>query len=288
MKTLPASGLFLFLSSSVLAQSPLPSAALPEAVHYDGADWHLRGEGVVCCPCQVPCPCRTNGNPSYGHCEASLYLRIREGHYAAINLNNLQLVQTSGSCAMDYQKLAALYFDAPTTPEQQLAFMKLTASFFSSGAAEFPYVRTVPIDAQITHDHLFRISIPDILQMWVDRNWGQPAAPLPMVAATDYFSNALQYAQNIRYRLHDDLANVNFDYSNRQANYRTVDLDVSQYRSRSMLVQHLNESGWFNEAQMRLIHEQHLALPDLETIRKEVSRLRWAQGKGNETRRDSP
>ena len=75
-------------------------------------------------------------------------MQIREGHYAAVSLNNLRLVQTSGPCAMDYQKLAALYFDSSTTPEQQLAFMRLVSSFFPAGVAEFPYVRTVPIEAE--------------------------------------------------------------------------------------------------------------------------------------------
>ena len=181
---------------------------------------------------------------------------------------------------MDYQKLAALYFDSSTTPEQQLAFMRLVSSFFPAGVAEFPYVRTVPIEAQINEDRFFRVGIPGILQMSVDRNWGRPTAPLPPIAACDHFSNMLQYSQNIRYRMHDNLANVDFDYSNRQANYRTVELDIGQYRSRSMLVQHVDRSGWFNEPQLRLIREQHLALPDLEGIREAASRLRRTRGEG--------
>ena len=280
MKTLGKTALLAVLLYGVVARSPQATPLRPEVIHYDGADWRLRGEGVVACPCQVPCPCRHNGSPTYGHCEATLYLQIREGHYAAVSLNNLRLVQTSGPCAMDYQKLAALYFDSSTTPEQQLAFMRLVSSFFPAGVAEFPYVRTVPIEAQITEDRFFRVGIPGILQMSVDRNWGRPTAPLPPIAACDHFSNTLQYSQNIRYRMHDNLANVDFDYSNRQANYRTVELDIGQYRSRSMLVQHVDRSGWFNEPQLRLIREQHLALPDLEGIREAASRLRRTRGEG--------
>ncbi len=288
MRILGASVLLLGLGWSLPAQVPPAKLSLPETVHSDGADWHLRGEGVVCCPCQVPCPCRHNGLPSFGHCEASLYLQIQEGHYAAVSLNNLRLVETSGACAMNYQKLAALYFDSSSSPGQRLAFMKLVASFFAGGTAEFPYVRIVAIDAQVTPDRFFRVSIPDILEMWVDRNWGRPAALLPVVAACDHYSNALQYSQNVRYRMHDEAAKVNFDYSHRQANYRTVELDASQYRSKSMLIQHVDLSGWFNESQLRLVHEQRLALPDLEAIRDAVSGLRRAGGKGDDTPRDPP
>ncbi len=274
MKRIPILLFLCFSGSQIsIAQSPL-STSKRYAVRTDGADWHLKGEGVVCCPCAVPCPCRTNGGASYGHCEASLYLHIREGHYGTVSLSNLKLVNTSGACAMSYQKLAALYFDRSVGVEQQTAFMKLMASFFQDGAAEFPYVRAVSIDVKVTDGHLFYVSIPEILEMAVDRNWGQAAPPFPTTAATDHFSNALQYAQNLRYRMHDDDAKLDFNYSRRQANYRAVDLDAAQYRSKSMLIQFSDGKGQFNADQLRLIREQHLTLPDLDAIKQLVARLK--------------
>jgi hypothetical protein len=255
------------------AQEGLPSAGHYE-VRTDGSDWHLKGEGVVCCPCAVPCPCRTNGKATYGHCEATLYLRIHEGHYGAVNLGGVQLANTSGACAMDYKQLAALYFDRASTRGEQAAFMKLLASFFPDGTARFPYVRSVPMTAQITGDRYFHVVIPEVLEITVDRNWGQEAPPFSMVAATDYFTNTLQYAQNVRYRMHDEDGHLNFDYSRRQANYRVIDLDISQYRSKSMLIQYLDNKGGFNEDQLRLIREQHLPLPDLLSMRQMVARLK--------------
>jgi hypothetical protein len=133
--------------SRMPAQDHSSCAQRAAVSHYDGADWHLTGEGVIACPCRVPCPCRHNGQPSFGHCEATLYLHIREGHYGTVKLNDLQAVEVGGACAMTYKRLAALYLDAGLTEEQQTAFMKLEASFFSDRTAEFPYVRTVPITA---------------------------------------------------------------------------------------------------------------------------------------------
>jgi len=78
--------------------------------------------------------------------------------------------------------------------------------------------------------------------------------------------------------MRDAGAKLDFDYSRRQANYRDVDLDVADYRARRMLAQYLDSSGWFNSAQLRIVNEQHLTLPDLGAIRREVARLRRAQG----------
>jgi hypothetical protein len=270
---------FLLVAYCTFAQNLSPPALRAEESHYDGADWRLTGEGVVVCPCRVPCPCRSNGQPSYGHCEATLYVHIREGHYGAVKLNGLQAVETGGSCAMSYKRLAALYLDASITAEQGASFEKLLASFFSDRTAEFPYVRSVPIGGRITDGHLFEVSIPNILEMKVDRNWGQPAPPFPEVAACDHYSNTIQYAQNIRYRMHDDHAQLAFDYSRRHANYRNVNVGVQQYRSQSLLIQFQDGSGWFNQEQLKLIEEQHLTLPDLKAIREKASRLIFPGGR---------
>ena len=261
-----------------IAQCDAPASAHSRTAHSTSSDWHLKGEGVVCCPCAVPCPCRTNGGSTYGHCEATLYLHIREGHYGSVRLDNLNVVDTSGACGMSYEKLAAMYLDPSTPPEVQEAFLQLMAGFHAAATAEFPYVRVAPIHVQVTGGHLFQVSIPEILDMAVDRNWGQAQPPLPAYAAQDLFANALQYVQNIRYRMHDEGARLHFDYSRRQANYRSIDLDAADYRERRMIVQYLDGTGWFNAAMLKIVNEQHLLLPDLETIRREVTRLRQARG----------
>ena len=259
-------------------QGGAPQQSHSRTAHSTGADWHLKGEGVVCCPCAVPCPCRTNGRATYGHCEATLYLHVGEGNYGDVPFKNLDVVDTSGPCGMSYQKLSAIYLDRGTPPGVQEAFLQLLASFSASDTAEFPYVREVPIHAQVTDHHLFQVTIPDILDMAVDRNWGQAAPPLPLYAAQDRFANALQYAQNLRYRMHDEGAKLNFDYSRRQANYRSIELDAADYRERRMIVQYLDGSGWFNVKMLQIINEQQLRLPDLEAIQREVTRLRQARG----------
>ncbi|MDE3178525.1 MAG: DUF1326 domain-containing protein [Acidobacteriota bacterium] len=265
----------LLLAIAISGQIPAPAPA--NEVYYDGANWNLKGEGIVCCPCATPCPCRTNSQPSYGHCEATLYLRIRQGQYGPVNMAGLQVVDSGGMCAIHYQQVSALYFDNTSASSQRDAFMKLMASMAPKHEATFPYVRVVPFNVQTTGDHYFKVMIPGILQMTVDRNWGLAAPPMPEVAAPDYFSNAIQYAQNIRYSVHDSHASLDFDYSRRQANYRKVDLNVNQYRCQSMLIQHEDGAGWFNAAQLKLIQAQHLAIVQVNAVRQEAMRLREAQ-----------
>jgi hypothetical protein len=237
----------------------------------------MKGDGIVCCPCAVPCPCRTNNTPSYGHCEATLYLRIKQGHYGNTNLAGMQVIDSGGMCAIRYQRLSALYFDRSASPSQQAAYMKIVASFLPQGVASFPYVRVAGFDSRIIGDHLFNISVPGLVEIIVDRDWGQPSPPMPMVAAPDHFSNLIQYVQNIRYRIHDPEAGLDFDYSHRQANYRIVDLSIDQYRSKSLLIQFGDGKGSFNTRQMEIIKAQHLPIPQLEAIRKEALRLREAR-----------
>ena len=259
------------------AQDPNPSSQ-HSAVGADISDWRLKGEGIVCCPCAVPCPCRSNAMSTYGHCEATMYLHIREGHCGKVQLKDVRLVNTSGACSMSYQHLSALYFDQSVSPDQQQAFMKIIASFFSGQDVQFPHVRLAPIHVEESEKGYYSISIPGVLEMIVDRNWGQPEPPFPFIAATDRFSNVLQYAQNVRYKMHDKEANLDFDYSRRQANYRAVELDASQYGSQSMLIQFLDGKGWFNGKQLQLIQAQQLPLPDLPSLKQLAKRLTRPHG----------
>jgi hypothetical protein len=199
---------------------------------------------------------------------------VKQGRYGATDLAGLRLVESGGACSMTYHKLSALYFDDSSAREERIAMLQLIASMFSGHAAEFSYVRAVPIDAAELDDHIYRISIRGLLRMEVDRNWGQQSPPFPWVAAVDHFSNILQYAQNIRYEIHDPAAKIDFNYSHRQANYRNIDLTDQDYANKRMLIQYLDGSGQFNGAQVKLIRELGLTAPDDHTFSELARNLR--------------
>jgi len=151
--------------------------------------------------------------------------------------------------------------------------MELFASFNQKQTALFPHTRVVTILAKVTDDHLFQLSIPEILEIVVDKNWGRAAAPMPEVAAPDHFSNTIQYVQNIRYRAHDAEDGLEFDYSHRQANYRRIEISDQQYKTNSMLIQFADGTGWFTSRQMEIITAQHLVVPQLDELRRQARKL---------------
>jgi hypothetical protein len=218
-----------------------------------------------------------NAKPSFAHCEATLFLRIKQGQYGDVNLDGMNVVSSGGMCAVDYQLVEAVYFSSSDSPERQAAFIALKSTFSSVPPGD-PHVRVVSLNAQVTDEHLFKVSIPGILEIVVDRNWGLSSPPFPMVAAPDHFANQLQYVQNIRYSVHDPEAGLDFDYSRRQANYRVVDLTDEQYQTKSMLIQYADYSGWYSPGQMVLIKAQHLQIPDPVALREQAIRLKSARG----------
>ena len=110
----------LVLNAAVWAKPPGAKSA--GAAHPGAASWRLKGDGVVCCPCRVPCPCRTNANPSYSHCEATLFLRIKQGHYGDVNLDGMNLVSSEGMCAIDYHRWTLFTLARPIVRSDVLPF----------------------------------------------------------------------------------------------------------------------------------------------------------------------
>ena len=50
-------------------------------------------------------------------------------------------------------------------------------------------------------------------------------------AALDQFSNTIEYALNLTYKVWDQAGALKWDYSGRQANFRTIDLGSCAYSS---------------------------------------------------------
>ncbi len=130
---------------------------------------------------------------------------------------------------MSYRKVAAVYFDSSARPAQREAFLKLMASFFPA----FSRITVSPISVTSPNQDSLAVRIPGILEMQVDRGWGNAHRHLPFVAASDYYANSIEYICNVKYRMSDRQAGLVFDYSHRQANYRQIDLDTWNNISRN-------------------------------------------------------
>lgn len=237
--------------------------SLPERAHIPFlANWHLKGDGFVCCPCKVPCPCRSNGPATYGHCESTGAFRIREGKYRDIRLDGLVLVEADACMGSD--KVPAVIYVQPSASNEQIICME---RIFQSLHPLRPFLFLSVNRSQITFEtseqgKLFVVKVPAAVEMKIRRRLNGEGRPLMETAALDRFSNTIEYAQNLTYKLWDKDGKLKFDYSGRQANFRVFDLDARDFRDIKMLLQYASGTGHFNEKQLELIDS--LKLPRLQ------------------------
>jgi len=239
----------------------------PERAHVPFSDdWHMKGEGLVCCPCAVPCPCRSNAPPTAGHCENVGTFRIETGHYGSVALDGLTFA--SAGCTMGSQVApSVLYVNREANDGQIIALERLYQSFLPLRPILFSEVRRKEIVFAKGNDgRVYEVAIPGSLEIKILRQIDHLGQPLFQTAALDYFSNTIEYAKNVIYRVFDEELQLRWDFSRRQANFRVFDLQSQMYKQGMMLVQYSDGSGSFNKRQQELI--QTLRLPLLRPTPK--------------------
>ncbi len=223
-------------------------------------EWHLTGEGLVCCPCKVPCPCRSNAAPTNKHCENTGLIHIHRGHYGKISLDGFNFVAVNGS--METQTAPDMLYVEPSARDEQLvALERIMQSFNPLQPSIILNVQRAPISyATSGQGNVYEVRIPRLLEIKIRRELNSEGEPLFRTAALDQFSNAIEYARNLTYKVWDQAGALKWDYSGRQANFRTIDLDSRAYGSQSMLIQFADGLGRFNKKQLELIKAQKLPL----------------------------
>jgi tetratricopeptide (TPR) repeat protein len=250
------------LLQAVLARESMPERARVPFL----AGWHLKGEGLVCCPCKVPCPCRSNAPPTYGHCENTGAYRIMQGHYGSVRLDGLTFAAVDASMGQENIP-SSVYVPPSTTDEQLIALERIFQTFNPLRPFIFMNVKRARISfADSRQGRAYDVSIPGVLQINIQRQVDSKGSPLVRTAALDYFSNTLEYARNVTYKVWDEDGRLRWDFSGRQANFRTVDLDSRNYVDQQMLIQYGDGSGFFNKKQLQLI--KSLKLPTLNSYPK--------------------
>lgn len=232
------------------------------------ADWHLKGEGMVCCPCNVPCPCRSNGHPTHRHCENTGVFHIAQGHYGSVSLDGFTFA--SVDAAMGEGGLpAALYVNGSASDEQLIALERIFQSFDPMRPFLFLDVKRVPLALARPDANTYEVHVSGVFDIKIRRDLDDTGKPQLETAAVDNFSNRLEYARNLLYKVWDAEGGLRWDYSGRQANFRTIDLDAQDYRERTMLAQFTDGAGFFNAKQLDLIKNQKL--PTLASYPKDTN-----------------
>jgi len=52
-------------------------------------DWVIRGPEISTCNCNWGCPCQFNSLPTHGNCRAGVAMRIDEGHFGDVSLDDV-------------------------------------------------------------------------------------------------------------------------------------------------------------------------------------------------------
>ncbi len=223
--------------------------------------WHMKGEGLVCCPCKVPCPCRSNAPPTYGHCENAGLIQVAQGHYGTISLDGFVFVTMNASMSPQSPPMF-VYVGRSATDEQLIALERLMQAFDPLHPSILLHIKRAEISYRKSPDgKTYDVEVPGVLRMSVRRQLDSKGQPLSKTAALDDFSNVLEYAQNLTFKVWEPEGKLKWDFSGRQANFRVIDLDYQEYENGRMLKQFADGSGSFNEKQWELIKKLKLPTP---------------------------
>jgi TonB family protein len=207
--------------------------------------WELEGESMTACPCDTPCPCRSNAPPSHPPCHATTVQHFDSGHYGSVDLSGVTYV------SLGPETWTALYFDERMTDEQRRAILDIYASMVPGAQQVYRAVESVPIRYQVNEDHTRKtVEIPGILSLTSRRRTG---ANELFAFGMDVWSNRLFYGDTGVYRYQDDALGEAWDHSGRQSNHKSFHVSKADYDERRMLIQHGDGSGYFTLAQERII-----------------------------------
>jgi len=193
-------------------------------------------------------------------------MRITEGHYANVRLDGL-VFAIMGDFMNPQIMPTNLYVSRSATDDELIALERIFQSFNPLRPWMFLNVtRTELSFVSSPKRKMYEVTIPRLLQIKIQRQLDTNSKPLIATAALDYFSNTLEYARNELYKAWNADGSLKWDYSGRQANYRTIDADFRDYQERRMLIQFGDGSGYFNTNQLELI--KSLRLPTLSNYPK--------------------
>ncbi len=211
-------------------------------------DWEISGHAFTACPCDTPCPCRSNGPPSHPPCHAATATRLTSGRYGEVDLAGSQFV------TLGPETWVALYFDEEMDEARQRAILGIFRSLAPGAPQRYRAIRRVPLsitEAGTATELVRRASIPGILEMetTLPRDGGRLAGLIP---GMDVWSNQIAYGRTGVYRFTDPGIPAAWDHSGRQSNAKEFVLDHGMYQEGRMLIQHADGSGDWTAPQRAL------------------------------------
>ena len=215
-------------------------------------DFELHGIDFTECACTAyACPCRSNGHPTHGGCDAADFAYIKRGHFGNVKMEGFKAVVVGDLIDKDHSKVhGTIYFDQKTTPEQQEAFKQMLGFMFAWNPPKVEAVKVVPIEFAESADHnTYTLTIPGILEEKGVKKSG--AHPVP---AMDLWGNQITYVDNVVFKYHDKGIGE-WDLSGRQANVKEINTTKAMWEQKKLLIQHGDMSGTWTAEQRKMIEE---------------------------------
>ena len=219
-------------------------------------DFEVEGVSFTECQCTAyACPCRSNGHPTHGGCDAADFAYIQRGHYGNVKLDGLKVVAVGDLIdAKEERTGAVLYFDEKSTPAQRDAYLSLFKFLFQWAPAKITKVKVVPIEFKESADKtVYTLTIPRILEERAVLKRDKSGKPAHTVPAMDLWGNAINYADNVVFKYHDKELGKSWDLSGRQANVKWFHTTKKMYDNTELLVQHGDMSGTWTAKQKEII-----------------------------------
>jgi hypothetical protein len=134
-------------------------AFMAAAVTVEGAEeWAVKGDYAESCNCKPTCPCYFGSPPTHSHCDAAMWIEIKEGHYGDVRLEGI-----SSIAVFRLGKWVEFYVSDNANDDQVKAAQKLLETVF---AENFPPAGTgvlstekAPISVERTESSL-KFSVP--------------------------------------------------------------------------------------------------------------------------------
>ena len=219
----------------------------------DVPDFDVHGISMTECQCTAyACPCRSNGHPDHGSCDAADFTYIKSGHYGKVDMAGFKAVLIGDLIDHDASKVqGTAYFDKSTTTEQRAAFNEMIGFMFGWNPPRVVGAKVVSIDFKVDKN-TYTLTIPDILEEKGVMKVGEDGKPLHVVPAMDLWGNKITYLDNVVFKYHDKGIGE-WDLSGHQANVKEFHPTKEMYANKKMLMQHGDMAGTWNAEQKKMI-----------------------------------
>jgi hypothetical protein len=218
-------------------------------------DFEVHGIDFTECACTAyACPCRSNGHPTHGSCDAADFAYIKHGHFGNVKMDGFKAVIVGDLIDKDAAHThGTVYFDEKTTPEQQDAFKQMVGFMFAWHPPKIDQAKVVPIEFSESSDHnVYTLTIPGILEEKGVMKRDADGKPLHTVPAMDLWGNKITYVDNVVFKYHDKGVGE-WDLSGHQANVKEINTTKTMWEQKQMLVQHGDMSGTWTAEQRKMI-----------------------------------